>query len=233
MNMNHLYTIGLSTILLGTVLTGCSNQEPVPTPVSPAANSGTANPAASGEEAGNSSGEKSGEAGIAVQQDNSEAASADRPPTQTNEMLINGELSKHRAVLTEGEGYSLYVYEELQLKNNRLFMKSNPEYYAEIEPLPADFNLDELRQQGKKELAATSEVKEYSGDTIGEPLTDARLFLQAGNEKLLQNFVVWEPKGEQGFIFRMHQPLDPSGEQTIGGLFGPLVYDSLASVHEK
>jgi len=228
MKINHLYTIGLSALLLSTALTACSEKASAPVPAPPAADSGTADPAASDKETGNTSGEQSGEAGMEVQQDNSESASAERPQTQTNEMLINGELSKHRAVLTEGEGYSLYVYEELQLKNNRLFLKSNPEYYAEIETLPADFNLDELRQQGKKELAATSEVREYSGDAIGEPLTNAPLFLQAGNEQLLKNYVVWEPKGEQGYIFRMNQPVGKEG-----GLFNPLAYDSLASIQAK
>ncbi|WP_052723831.1 hypothetical protein [Paenibacillus wulumuqiensis] len=228
MKMNRLYTIGLPALLLSAALSACSGNATAPPAPTPASNSGTADPAAATEETGNTGGEQAGESGMDVQQENSEAASTDRPQQRSTEMLIKGEPSKHNAALTEGEGYSLYVYEEMQLQNNRLSLKSNPQYYAEIEPLPADFNLDQLRKQGKQELSKTGEVQEFSGDTVGEPLTGAQLFLQSGNEQLLQSYVVWEPKGETGYIFHIHQPR--GGE---GGLFNPLAYDSLASIQAK
>ncbi|WP_458119428.1 hypothetical protein [Paenibacillus sp. Z6-24] len=228
MRINRLYTTGLPALLLSAALSACSGNATAPPAPTPAANSGTADPAAATEETGNTGGEQAGEAGIAVQQENSETASADRPQQRSTEILIKGEPSKHSAVLTEGDGYSLYVYKEMQLQNNRLSLKSNPKYYAEIETLPSDFNVDQLRKQGKQELAATGEVQEFGGDTVGEPLTGARLFLQSGNEQLLQSYVVWEPEGEQGYIFHIYQP---RGEE--GGLFNPLVYDSLASIKAK
>ncbi|OWA33962.1 hypothetical protein B9G55_16620 [Saccharibacillus sp. O16] len=142
-----------------------------------------------------------------------ETAVSERPATETIEMMGDGMPDKREAKLQQGEGYSLYVFDAytFDAAKNKLFLTAYPEYYVEIEKLPSDFNLDELRKEGQEELKKYGEVKEYAGDQLVEgPMYDARLVLQASDDKGgLYEYAVWEPEGENGYIFHIHSP---SGE---------------------
>ncbi|WP_052091945.1 hypothetical protein NYE80_10000 [Paenibacillus sp. FSL H7-0357] len=79
------------------------------------------------------------------------------PETRTMKLTLEGMAEEKTATLADGEGYSLYVFDifTFDAASNRLSMKVDPDYYAEIEKLPSDFNLDLLEQEGRKELSAT------------------------------------------------------------------------------
>ena len=144
--------------------------------------------------------------------DEGETAVSERPATETIEMMSEGAPDKRTGKLQQGDGYSLYVFDAytFDAAKNKLFLTAYPEYYVEIEPLPSDFNLDELRKEGKEELKKYGEAKEYAGDQLAEgPMYDARLVLQVSSEKGLYEYAVWEPEGENGYIFHIHSP---SGE---------------------
>lgn len=141
-----------------------------------------------------------------------ETAVSERPATETIEMMSEGMPDKREAKLQQGDGYSLYVFDAytFDAAKNKLFLTAYPEYYVEIEKLPSDFNLDELRKEGIEELKKYGEAKEYSGDQLVEgPMYDASFVLQVSSEKGLYEYAVWEPEGENGYIFHIQSP---SGE---------------------
>ncbi|GGO06704.1 hypothetical protein [Saccharibacillus kuerlensis] len=140
------------------------------------------------------------------------ASVSQRPATQSFEMMSEGMPDKRTAQLEQGDGYSLYVFDAYTFDSaqNRLMLTAFPEYHADIEVLPDDFDRDELRTQGMTELEKYGEVNEYEGDQLFEgPMSGANLFLQVSNEEGLHNYIVWEPENGGAFLFRVHVP---SGE---------------------
>ncbi|WP_411348970.1 hypothetical protein [Paenibacillus sp. WLX2291] len=226
-----------ATVLLGLLLGACSdtaNNSTAPQstttpatttePTSPETNSGTGDAPATSEGTdtpASTDNESSTSSGTAGSMDN-------RPESQSFELMATGELKKYPATLKKGSSYSLYVFDGFTFDSsaNQLMLTDKPKNTATIEPLPADFNLDELRKQGKAELQKYGEVKEYSGDQLAEsPMSQARLLLQVSNEKGTYNYIVWEPEGENGYIFHTIIP-----ESEDAGTIGLQLSTSLSTV---
>lgn len=148
-------------------------------------------------------------------EDREQAEAPARPTTETFEMMSEGMPDKRTAELQQGDGYSLYTFDAYTFDagENKLYLTAYPQYYAEIEKLPSDFNLDELRVEGTTELQKYGEVQEYADDQLAEgPMYGARLLLQVSGEDGLHNYIVWEPEGENGYIFRVHAPSGEASE---------------------
>ena len=148
-------------------------------------------------------------------EDHEQAEASARPATETFEMMSEGMPDKRTAELQQGDGYSLYAFDAYTFDagENKLYLTAYPQYYAEIEKLPSDFNLDELRIEGTNELQEYGEVQEYADDQLAEgPMYGARLLLQVSGEDGLHDYVVWEPEGENGYIFRVHAPSGEASE---------------------
>lgn len=139
---------------------------------------------------------------------------ADRPATETF-VVGDGVSQKLTGELRTGDGYSLYVIDgyELDTANSRLTLTENPAYYAEIEKLPSDFNLDELRAEGTAKLEeAGGTVEEYSSDTLVEsPMANASLFLQGSSAEEVQDYIVWEAQDGSAYIFHLVMPENEEG----------------------
>lgn len=148
-------------------------------------------------------------------EDREQTETSARPATETFEMMSEGMPDKRTAELQQGDGYSLYAFDAYTFDagENKLYLTAYPEYYAEIEMLPSDFNLDELKAEGTNELQEYGEVHEYADDQLAEgPMYGARLLLQVSGEDGLHDYVVWEPEGENGYIFRVHAPSGEASE---------------------
>lgn len=144
-----------------------------------------------------------------------EETAAERPATETFEMTSEGMPDRRTAELQQGDGYSLYVFDAytFDAAENKLYLTAYPDYYAQIEKLPSDFNLDELRIEGQKELEEYGEAREYADDQLAEgPMYGARMLLQVSGENGLHDYVVWEPEGENGYVFRLHAPSGEASE---------------------
>ncbi|MCQ4086348.1 hypothetical protein [Saccharibacillus sp. JS10] len=144
-----------------------------------------------------------------------EGATSERPATETFELMTEGTLDKRTATLEQGDGYSLYVFDaySFDAAENKLFLTAYPEYEADIEKLPADFDLDEWRAKLTNELKEYGEVREYAGDQLAEgPMSRATLVLQVSDEKGMHEYAIWEPEGENGYVFRLHAPEGEASE---------------------
>ncbi|MET3847271.1 MULTISPECIES: hypothetical protein [unclassified Paenibacillus] len=87
--------------------------------------------------------------------------------------------------MQQGEGFSLYVFDKFAFDaaKGRLSLSSHPEYYVDIEKLPANYDLAQLAAAGKKELASFGEVSDHSGELVEHPLGFAELYLQSSGVK--------------------------------------------------
>jgi len=154
------------------------------------------------------------------------AAGADLPQSKKLKLSLEGNVEEKTATLASGDGYSLYVFDlfNFDAGSNKLAMKIDNKYYAEIIKLPSDFNLDYLLQEGKRELASTGKVQVLQESERPELMSDARLYLSAGGTNITKEYIVKEIDG-QGFIFKINTPM---GEPSEG--FTPHVLASLDSV---
>ncbi|WP_340017085.1 hypothetical protein [Paenibacillus sp. FSL K6-1318] len=137
-----------------------------------------------------------------------EANETERPQTESFEMLTADGNQSLEATLQQGEGFSLYVFEKFTFDaaQGRLSLTSNADYYVDIEPLPADYDLAELETAGKKELEKAGKVSDYSGELVEHPLGSAELYLQASGEKGISDYLVWKSEEGDAFLFRLHNP---------------------------
>lgn len=150
-----------------------------------------------------------------------------RPETKSFEMLTAEGNQSLKAVLHEGEGFSLYVFEKFAFDpaKGRLSLSVNPDYYVDIEPLPADYDLAQLEAKGKEELSGAGKVSDYSGELVEHPLGYAKLYLQASGAKGISDYMVWTSKAGDAFLFRLHSP---TGEES-SDFAGPVLV-SLSTV---
>ncbi|WP_172197228.1 hypothetical protein [Saccharibacillus qingshengii] len=143
-----------------------------------------------------------------------EKETSERPATETF-TVGDGVAETAVGTLQQGDGYSLYVLDgyKLEASSGRLVMTANPDYYAEIEKLPADFDLDKLRSEGTAELAKSgAKVDEFFSDTLVEsPMVNAALFLQGSGEKELRDYIVWKARDESAYLFRLVMPESEEG----------------------
>ncbi|WP_440111376.1 hypothetical protein [Paenibacillus sp. QZ-Y1] len=152
---------------------------------------------------------------------------SDRPKTAKLEVTVEGMTEKRPVTLAQGKGYSLYVFEPMTFDTDdqELTMKIDPDYEVEIEKLPSNYKLDNLKIDAKEELAETGKVKQLSKESLSKgPMKEARLFMMAQNNKKTEYVIVKELDGN-GFIFHINAPI---GEPSEG--FMPMVYASLNSM---
>ncbi|MNO60926.1 hypothetical protein D3C76_515580 [compost metagenome] len=154
---------------------------------------------------------------------------SDRPLTQTFDELEGG-VSAKTGTLTQGDGYSLYIFDgfSLNAETGRLSLVKDPNYYADIEPLSSAYDLVALEQQGQVELSAIGEPKNYSGELIEHPLGYAELYLQTSSEKGLVDYMVWKNQDGEAYLFHTHNPKGELSEK-----FSPWLMVSLSTIEAK
>ncbi|MBT2287582.1 hypothetical protein J7E73_00230 [Paenibacillus albidus] len=148
------------------------------------------------------------------------------PETKVMKLSLEGSEEEKTAKLATADGYALYVFDifSFDAPNNKLAMKVDDGYYAEITKLPSDFNLDYLKEEGTEALKETGEVLALEGDKRPEAMADARLYLSAAGSKLTRQYIVKEIEG-QGYVFVLNIPQREASEG-----FGPHVFASLNSI---
>lgn len=148
------------------------------------------------------------------------------PQSKVFQLNLEGNTEKKTAHLIKGDGYSLYVFDIFTFDSgsNKLAMKIDNHYYAEIVKLPSDFNLDYLLLEGQEELAKTGTVKKLLESERSGQMSDARLYLRASGTNVSREYIVKEIAG-QGYIFKLNIP---QGEPSEG--FVPHVFASLNSI---
>ncbi|BCG58426.1 hypothetical protein [Paenibacillus sp. URB8-2] len=152
--------------------------------------------------------------------------SSELPRTKQLALTLEGNREEKTATLASGDGYALYVFDILSFDpaKGRLYLKVDSDYYADIEKLPADFNLDYLLLEGREELSKTGEVKELKGEEREQAMQGTRLFLTATGNNGIKKYIVKE-SGGQGYIIKMNIPY---GDATEG--FPPHAFASLNSL---
>lgn len=152
---------------------------------------------------------------------------SNRAKTSELEVTVEGMTEKRPVTLAQGKGYSLYVFEPMvyDADDHELTMKIDPDYEVEIDKLPSDYNLKELKVDAKKDLSETGAVKQLSEEKLSNgPMKEAKLFMMSQNNKKTEYFIVKELDGN-GFAFHIHAPV---GEPSEG--FLPMVYASINSI---
>ncbi|UQZ37202.1 hypothetical protein C2I18_28885 [Paenibacillus sp. PK3_47] len=215
------------TLMSGLILGACSSEGANNTPEPTATAAPTAAATVPAEEA-------TAAPGPAATPD--ETASPAETVPQASERPVTQEFGEQEGgvpgqagTLTQGNGYSLYVFDSFAFDpaENRLSLAEDPDYYAEIELLPADYNLAALKQQGQTELSAMGEPQDYSGELIEHPLGFAELYLQVSGAEGSADYVVWKNQSGDAFLFRIHNPEGESPE------FANWIMVSLASLETE
>lgn len=157
------------------------------------------------------------------------ATGSARPATQSFALMVKGEYVNRTAYLKQGNGYSLYVANGYTFSKakNKIHLTQYPSYNAQIEKLPANFNLQKVSKQGRAELKKYGQVRSYKGDQLFEsPMSSARLLLQASDTKgNLHNYVIWTSKKGDSYLFRINAPTSE-----FAGTFIEVVSNSLTSI---
>lgn len=166
----------------------------------------------------------------APETENEQASEGTRPQNETFDLMTGEGNQSHTATLHQGEGFSLYVFEKFDFDaaQGRLFLSSNPEYYVDIEPLPANYDLTQLKSAGKKELEEFGKVSDFSGELVEHPLGSAELYLQTSSDEGINDYIVWQSETGDAFLFRLH---NPKGEEA-SDFAGPVLV-SLSTVQSN
>ncbi|MNO16826.1 hypothetical protein D3C76_65140 [compost metagenome] len=221
-----LFTTAASLLLSASILGACSNNETAneaePTASSEAAMpviEATATPEPSATPAAT-------EAQESASPGDTDPQTSERPKTRAFGEQEGG-VSGQEGTLEQGDGYSLYVFEDFTLdaQSGRLSLTENPAYYAEIEHLPSGYDLTALKQQGQTELSAIGKANDHSGELFEHPLGFAELYLQVTGDKGIEDYMVWKNQAGEAFLFRIH---NPKGE--LSNEFAPWVMVSLATL---
>ncbi|WP_151735418.1 hypothetical protein [Paenibacillus tengchongensis] len=148
------------------------------------------------------------------------------PETKAFKLTLEGMEEEKTATLAQGTGYALYVFDifDFDAAAGRLSMKVDPEYYAEITKLPADYSLDALAEEGRKELAGVGQVSELNQNQRDERMKGLKLYLTAVKSGLTRQYIVKELDG-QGYLIKLNIPQREASEG-----FGPHVYASINSI---
>ncbi|MCQ6562159.1 hypothetical protein NNL21_26060 [Paenibacillus mendelii] len=126
--------------------------------------------------------------------ENEQAPAATRAQSETFDLMTGEGNQSHTAALHQGEGFSLYVFEKFSFDTakGRLSLSSNPEYYVDIESLPANYDLTQLETAGKEELEELGEVSDFSGELVEHPLGSAELYLHLPLDRLEASWTRFE-----------------------------------------
>jgi len=159
--------------------------------------------------------------------ENEQAPESTRPPSQNFEWMTGEGNRSFTAALHQGEDFSLYVFEKFAFDaaEGRLFLERNPEYYVDIESLPANYDLMQLETAGREELERIGEVSDYSGELVEHPLGSAELYLQTSSGEGVNDYIVWQSDTGAAYLFRLH---NPKGEEA-SDFAGPVLV-SLSTV---
>lgn len=188
MKNRYPFWISIPIVVLVFILSACTGEtEPTAPPEAEAPEAESASPPSSGQEPG---------------------VEATRPETESFELMTAEGNQSLVAVLHQGGGFSLYVFEQFTFDPavGRLSLSSNPDYYVDIEPLPSDYDLAQLEAAGKEELGQVGEVSDYSGELVEHPLGSAELYLQASGAEGISDYMVWTSAPGDAFLFRLHNP---------------------------
>ncbi|MBB3128823.1 hypothetical protein FHS19_003498 [Paenibacillus rhizosphaerae] len=163
----------------------------------------------------------------APESENEQKPEASRPSSENFDLMTGEGNPSHTATLQQGEGFSLYVFEKFAFDaaKGRLFLSSHPEYYVDIEKLPANYDLAQLATAGKKELDPFGKVSDYSGELVEHPLGFAELYLQSSGGEGIHDYIVWKSEPGDAFLFRLR---NPKGEEA-SDFAGPVLV-SLSTV---
>jgi len=155
--------------------------------------------------------------------------SAKLPATKDFTIQLEGNEEVRTAKLAEGDGYSLYVFEQFSFdaKTNRLTMNVDKNYYVDIQKLPEGYNLDDIKKEAESELGKAGKVQSLEGADVNPSLGGAAFMLLTSGDKLTQEIIVKETGGA-GFLFKVHMP---QGEPSEG--FGPLAFASMGSIANR
>lgn len=166
----------------------------------------------------------------APETENEQASEGTRPHNETFDLMTGEGNQSHTATLHQGEGFSLYVFEKFDFDaaQGRLFLSSNPEYYVDIEPLPANYDLTQLKSAGIKKLEVFGKVSDFSGELVEHPLGSAELYLQTSSDEGINDYIVWQSETGDDFLFRLH---NPKGEEA-SDFAGPVLV-SLSTVQSN
>ncbi|WP_127592866.1 hypothetical protein [Paenibacillus lautus] len=166
----------------------------------------------------------------APETENEQASEGTRPQNETFDLMTGEGNQSHTATLHQNEGFSLYVFEKFAFDaaKGRLFLSSNPEYYVDIEALPANYDLTQLKSAGKKELEEFGKVSDFSGELVEHPLGSAELYLQTSSDEGINDYIVWQSETGDAFLFRLH---NPKGEEA-SDFAGPVLV-SLSTVQSN
>ncbi|GIP50628.1 hypothetical protein J53TS2_42190 [Paenibacillus sp. J53TS2] len=150
-----------------------------------------------------------------------------RPEVESFELLTGEGNQTLEAKLHQGEGFSLYVFDNFAFDadEGRLYLNSNSKYEVKIKPLSANYDLEQLQVEGRKELEALGKVSDFSGELVEHPLGSAEIYLQASGADGISDYIVWKSETGDGFLFRLH---NPKGEEA-SNFAGPVLV-SLSTV---
>ncbi|MGM1047704.1 MAG: hypothetical protein ACQEXX_16390 [Bacillota bacterium] len=150
--------------------------------------------------------------------ENEQTSEGKRPHSENFDLMTSEGNQSHTATLHQDEGFSLYVFEKFAFDaaKGRLFLSSNPEYYVDIESLPANYDLTQLKIAGKKELEEFGKVSDFSGELVEHPLGSAELYLQASSGEGINDYIVWQSETGDAFLFRLHNPKDEEASDFAG-----------------
>lgn len=218
-------TPAASSAATATVSEPAASPSPSAAPVTPASPEGSAVPEAAASTAPSAAPEAT-EAEAPAGPGAGSAQPSERPQTKSFGEQEGG-VPGQEGTLKQGDGYSLYIFDGFTFdpKSGRLSLTEDPDYYAEIEPLPAGYDLAALKKQGQTELSANGKPKDYSGELIEHPLGYAELYLQTSGEKVTADYIVWKNQSGEAYLFRIHDP-----NRELGDKFSPWTMVSLSTL---
>ncbi|MFS0726187.1 hypothetical protein [Paenibacillus sp. 1P07SE] len=148
------------------------------------------------------------------------------PQTKTLTVTVEGMEEAREAQLATADGYALYVLDVLEFdpEAHKLTMAADDALYAVITQLPADYNLDMLREEADAKLSEIGEVQEFTDEDGIQRITDASLHLAATGDGRGSQYIVKEVDG-QGYIFEIETAASEAEEG-----FVPSVYATLDSI---
>ena len=190
-------------------------------PLAAEENAGTQQPA---EENGEAQ-QPAEESGEAPQEGQPEAAPAGEPAdvaslpeTAELEVLVEGEPMVVPAALVASEqGYAFYLMEGFEFAmeepgKDMIFHADFPEYYARVEMLPADADVEALKASSIERLKTVGDAIEMTGEEV-HPSVRGReaFFLHASTSELSQNVVLLKGNGAY-FLVTLNFPNGEAAE---------------------
>jgi len=162
------------------------------------------------------------------------ANAADLPQTAELEVSIEGEPAKVPATLTtSGQGYAFYLMDGFEFAmeetgKDMIFHSDFLEYFARVEMVPADADVEALKASSTVRLQAIGDVVEMTGDEVHSSVRDREsFFLHASTSDLSQNVVLLKGDGAS-FLVTLNFPNSEAAEG-VSPRFYPML-NSLVAV---